>query len=138
MSALSIPKGREWRENLAESFHRPALALPAEGKDRDPQVFARGQIRKDPTIDRPNKRSEGAASRRCGGLRPARLRKVVVLPAPLRPSSATISPLPTVKLTSRRMCANPYPALRCSTSKSGVDATEETGACEGCSSGSPR
>src|SRR5713226_10614239 len=52
MSALSIPKGREWRENLAESFHRPALALPAEGKDRDPQVFARGQIRKDPTIIR--------------------------------------------------------------------------------------
>src|SRR5258708_24990274 len=52
MSALSIPKGRKRWENLAESFHRPALALPAEGKDRDPQVFARGQIRKDPAIVR--------------------------------------------------------------------------------------
>src|SRR5258707_8037079 len=50
MSTLSIPKGRKRWENLAESFHRPALALPAEGKDRYPQVFARGQIRKNPTI----------------------------------------------------------------------------------------
>src|SRR6185436_3495792 len=40
---------------------------------------------------------------------------VVVLPAPLRPSSVTSSPLPISKPTPCRMCDSPYQACRPST-----------------------
>jgi hypothetical protein len=40
---------------------------------------------------------------RRAGVKPIRLRKVVLLPAPLRPSSVTISPSPTVSPTPCRM-----------------------------------
>src|SRR6185312_9393039 len=46
--------------------------------------------------------------------------KVVVLPAPLRPSSVTTSPSRTSKLTPCRMCDSPYQASRFSTAKSGA------------------
>src|SRR5262245_56701778 len=38
--------------------------------------------------------------------------RVVDLPAPLRPSSATTSPAPASRLTSKSTWARPYPALR--------------------------
>src|SRR6187549_3781987 len=41
--------------------------------------------------------------------------KVVVLPAPFRPSSVTSSPLPISKPTPCRMCDSPYQACRPST-----------------------
>src|SRR5438093_11039836 len=44
---------------------------------------------------------------------------VVVLPAPLRPSSVTSSPRPISKLTPCRMCDSPYQACRPSTFNSG-------------------
>src|SRR5215218_3619744 len=44
--------------------------------------------------------------------------KVVVLPAPLRPSSVTSSPWPTSKPTPWRMCDSPYQACRPSTFRS--------------------
>src|SRR5512147_3154210 len=42
---------------------------------------------------------------------------VVVLPAPLRPSSVTTSPLRTSKSTPCRMCDSPYHAFRPETSR---------------------
>src|SRR5450755_2319004 len=42
---------------------------------------------------------------------------VVVLPAPLRPSSVTTSPAFTLKLTPWRMCDSPYQASRFSTDR---------------------
>src|SRR5262249_28053232 len=44
---------------------------------------------------------------------------VVVLPAPLRPSSVTTSPGRTSKVTPCRMCDSPYQACRPSTASSG-------------------
>ena len=41
------------------------------------------------------------------GISPMMVEIVVVLPMPLRPSSVTISPSPTVKLTSNSTCAAP-------------------------------
>src|SRR3954453_3273587 len=46
---------------------------------------------------------------------PMMARKVVVLPAPLRPSSVTTSPSPTVNVIPCRMCASPYQACRSAT-----------------------
>src|SRR5437016_2058177 len=46
---------------------------------------------------------------------------VVVLPAPLRPSSVTSSPSPTSKSTPCRMCDSPYQACMRSTLSSGSD-----------------
>ena len=46
--------------------------------------------------------------------------RVVVLPAPLRPSSVTTSPSCTSKLTPWRMCDSPYQACRSFTASSGV------------------
>src|SRR5438309_4646396 len=59
---------------------------------------------------------------------PMMARSVVVLPAPLRPSSVTTSPSPTVKFIPCRMCDSPYQACRsptlssvlCSTAPSGM------------------
>src|SRR5215211_5574389 len=48
---------------------------------------------------------------------------VVVLPAPLRPSSVTTSPAKTWKSTPCRMCDSPYHACRPSTASSGVAAS---------------
>ena len=52
-----------------------------------------------PTSSLPRKVTE---PRRCGMI-PMMARKVVVLPAPLRPSKVTTSPRPTAKLIPRRM-----------------------------------
>src|SRR6266540_3423426 len=51
----------------------------------------------------------------CSACRPMTQRSNVVLPAPFRPTSVTISPSATAKSTSRRTCASPYQALRPST-----------------------
>src|SRR5207244_7633321 len=45
-------------------------------------------------------------------------RKVVVFPAPLRPSKVTTSPSPTARLIPCRMCDSPYQACRSSTRSS--------------------
>src|SRR5215831_8940831 len=45
---------------------------------------------------------------------------VVVLPAPLRPSSVTTSPVRTSKLTPCRTCDSPYHAWRSRTASSGA------------------
>src|SRR5678816_2407802 len=47
---------------------------------------------------------------------------VVVLPAPLRPSSVTTSPCAISNATPCRMCDSPYHACRSRTSRSGVAA----------------
>src|SRR5262245_45909865 len=44
----------------------------------------------------------------------------VDLPAPLLPTSVTISPASTRRLTWRRICTSPYPALSCSISSTGA------------------
>src|SRR5919201_10993 len=51
---------------------------------------------------------------------PMMQRSVVVLPAPLRPTSVISSPSRTSRLTSRSACACPYQALRCLTSSIGL------------------
>src|SRR5207244_13373309 len=51
---------------------------------------------------------------RCGTI-PISARKVVVLPAPLRPSRVTTSPSPTAKFIPCRMCDSPYQACNSST-----------------------
>src|SRR5258707_15038729 len=47
-------------------------------------------------------------------------RKVVVLPAPLRPRSVTSSPSPTEKFIPCRMCDSPYQACRSATRSSSL------------------
>src|SRR5207244_12792301 len=46
--------------------------------------------------------------------------RVVVLPAPLRPSSVTTSPGRTSKVTPCRMCDSPYQACSSRTARSGA------------------
>src|SRR4051812_2726817 len=58
---------------------------------------------------------------------PMMARSVVVLPAPLRPSSVTTSPSPTVKLIPCRMCDSPYQACRSATLSSVLCSTAPTG-----------
>src|SRR5215204_4686439 len=53
------------------------------------------------------------------GMSPAIARNVVVLPAPLVPTSAKVSPPPTSKVTSKRAWVDPYHACRCLTSSMG-------------------
>src|SRR3954470_16652999 len=62
---------------------------------------------------------------------------VVVLPAPLRPSSVTTSPAFTVKLTPCRMWDSPYHASRFCTASTGLPAAEATGRSAIVSSGMP-
>src|SRR4051812_15448374 len=62
---------------------------------------------------------------------------VVVLPAPLRPSSVTTSPAFTVKLTPWRIWDSPYQASRFSTVSTGLPAAEATGRSAIVSSGMP-
>ena len=50
---------------------------------------------------------------------------VVVLPAPLRPSSVTTSPARTSNVTPCRMCDSPYQACRPSTASSGSRASHQ-------------
>src|SRR5689334_2192243 len=50
-------------------------------------------------------------------------RSVVVLPAPLRPSSVTTSPSPTAKFMPWRMCDSPYQLWRSSTRSSSLPRT---------------
>src|SRR5271169_5125262 len=67
--------------------------------------------------------------RRCGTI-PMIARKVVVLPAPLRPSRVTTSPSATAKLIPCRMCDSPYQACSSSTrsnSRAEGDASGMTG-----------
>src|SRR5947209_4356744 len=52
------------------------------------------------------------------GSRPVMLSMMVVRPAPLRPTSETTSPSPTLNVTPRRMCAGPRKVLMASTSSS--------------------
>src|SRR5215472_13291866 len=52
------------------------------------------------------------------GRRPVMLSMMVVRPAPLRPTSETTSPSPTLNVTPRRMCAGPRKVLMASTSSS--------------------
>src|SRR6516162_2443503 len=67
--------------------------------------------------------------RRCGTI-PMIARKVVVLPAPLRPRRVTTSPSATAKLIPCRMCDSPYHACSSSTrsnSREGIDLLGMTG-----------
>src|SRR6266516_2597330 len=52
------------------------------------------------------------------GSRPMMLSMMVVRPAPLRPTSETTSPSPTLSVTPRRMCAGPRKVFMASTSSS--------------------
>src|SRR4029078_4240753 len=52
---------------------------------------------------------------------------VVVLPAPLRPSSVTTSPAFTLKLTPCRMWDSPYQASRFSTASTGLPVAAAVG-----------
>src|SRR3954470_17711960 len=52
---------------------------------------------------------------------PMMARSVVVLPAPLRPSSVTSSPSPMLKSIPCRMCDSPYQACRFSTRSSSLE-----------------
>src|SRR4051812_41168966 len=52
---------------------------------------------------------------------PMMARSVVVLPAPLRPSSATNSPSPILKSIPCRMCDSPYQACRFSTRSNSLE-----------------
>ena len=54
--------------------------------------------------------------------KPSRISTVVVLPAPLGPSSANTSPFCTSKLTSRTATVSPYDLARCSTVTAGMGA----------------
>ena len=69
-----------------------------------------------PTVSRPSKTIE--PSRR--GTTPMIDFSVVVLPAPLRPSSVTTSPAATSNATPCRMCDSPYHACRPRTASSGA------------------
>src|SRR6266850_5982671 len=62
--------------------------------------------------------------RRCGTI-PMIARRVVVFPAPLRPSKVTTSPSPTAKLIPCSMCDSPYQA--CSSSTRNSSGTGGTG-----------
>src|SRR5215212_7401479 len=68
-----------------------------------------------PTSSVPRKRTEPV---RCGRM-PMIARRVVVLPAPLRPSRVATSPSSTVKFMPCRTCDSPYQACNPSTSSSG-------------------
>src|ERR1700730_14872487 len=67
-----------------------------------------------PTSSAPRKTTEPC---RCGTM-PMIARRVVVLPAPLRPSRVTTSPWPTAKLIPCRMWDSPYQACSSSTPSS--------------------
>src|ERR1700722_14816601 len=54
-------------------------------------------------------------------------RKVVVLPAPLRPSSVTSSPSPTLKFMPCRICDSPYQAWRSRICRSSLPVTAASG-----------
>src|SRR5947209_1721785 len=76
-----------------------------------------------PTSSLPRKTTEPC---RCGVI-PMMARKVVVLPAPLRPSKVTTSPRPTAKLMPCRMWDSPYQACRPSTPSSDGAVTAGSG-----------
>src|SRR6266404_5612786 len=58
---------------------------------------------------------------------PMMARKVVVLPAPLRPRSVTSSPSPTLKFIPCRICDSPYQAWRSSTRSNSLRRTAASG-----------
>src|ERR1700757_668074 len=58
---------------------------------------------------------------------PMTARKVAVLPAPLRPSSVTSSPSPTLKFMPCRICDSPYQACRSRTWSSSLPVTTASG-----------
>src|SRR6266702_2882545 len=64
--------------------------------------------------------------RRCPTM-PIMARKVVVLPAPLRPSSVTSSPSPTENSIPCRMCDSPYQACRSATRSNALSRTAVSG-----------
>src|SRR5947209_20521724 len=64
--------------------------------------------------------------------------RVVVLPAPLRPSSVTTSPAFTLKSTPCRMWDSPYQASRFSTASTGLPAAAAVGRSAIVNSGMPR
>src|ERR1700730_1494859 len=76
-----------------------------------------------PTSWLPRKTTEPC---RCGTI-PMIARKVVVLPAPLRPSNVTTSPWPTAKLIPCNMWDSPYRACNSSTPSSGCAVTAASG-----------
>src|SRR5437762_1804885 len=76
-----------------------------------------------PTSSLPRKRTEPC---RCGTI-PMIARRVVVLPAPLRPSRVTTSPWPTAKLIPCNMWDSPYQACRSSTPSSCCPVTAPSG-----------
>src|SRR6478609_1889171 len=59
---------------------------------------------------------------------PMMARSVVVLPAPLRPSSVTSSPSPMLKSIPCRMCDSPYQACKFSTRNSSFESLEKAAA----------
>src|SRR5438270_4176196 len=63
---------------------------------------------------------------RCGTI-PMIARRVVVFPAPLRPSKVTTSPCPTAKLIPCSMCDSPYQACSSSTCSSNCPVTAASG-----------
>ena len=67
-----------------------------------------------PAMSAPSKRTVPSMT----GIIPEMARKVVVLPAPLSPSRATISPSPTLRSIPKMTGSRPYPARRPETSNS--------------------
>src|SRR5438270_10811461 len=76
-----------------------------------------------PTSSVPRKTTEPC---RCGTI-PMIARRVVVLPAPLRPSKVTTSPSPTANLIPCNMCDSPYQACNSSTPSSCCPVTAASG-----------
>src|SRR5215471_3623905 len=68
-----------------------------------------------PVISVPSSRTRPAV----GGTMPQMALRSVDLPAPWLPTSVTMSPASTRRLTWRRIWTSPYPALSCSTSSTG-------------------
>src|SRR3954452_17773795 len=86
----------------------PALAMRLEGRAMSSSPAKAIEPRRWPTI-------------------PMIARKVVVLPAPLRPRSVTTSPSPTVKFIPCRICDSPYQACRSATLSSVLCSTAPSG-----------
>src|SRR5215471_15021383 len=68
-----------------------------------------------PVMSVPSRRTRPAVGRTM----PQMALRSVDFPAPLLPTRVTISPVSTRRLTWRRICTSPYPALSCSTSSTG-------------------
>src|ERR1700712_3689270 len=75
-----------------------------------------------PMVSRPSKRMEPLRL----PITPMMERNVVVLPAPLRPSSVTTSPFGTSKAMPCSTCDSPYQAWRSDTARLGLDFAPET------------